>query len=109
MKEWMKSLESQEMFEQLCESDRIHVFVFSANWCPDCMFIRPFMPELIEKFSEFTFVYVDRDKFIDLCIDHEIMGIPSFVAYKNNHEIGRFVNKFRKSKEEINQFLEKLK
>ena len=49
MKTMMNSLTSMEMFEEKKKNNQIVVFVFSANWCPDCMFIKPFMPKLIEK------------------------------------------------------------
>ena len=44
------------------------------------------------------FYYIDRDEMIDLCIDLEIMGIPSFIAYKDGKEVARLVNKLRKHK-----------
>lgn len=34
-----------------------------------------------------------------------IFGIPSFVVIENGQERGRLVNKLRKTKAEINQFL----
>ena len=33
---------------------------------------------LEEKYNHFNFVSVDRDEFIDLAIENDIMGIPSF-------------------------------
>ena len=105
MKEWMNVLENEEQFYELTQENKTTVFVFSAEWCPDCVYIKPFLPELIEKYSQFIFVYVDRDAYIDLCIDLEIMGIPSFVVYKQGKEIGRFVSKLRKTKEQIDDFL----
>ena len=105
MKEWMNVLENEEQFYELTQENKTTVFVFSAEWCPDCVYIKPFLPELIEKYSQFIFVYVDRDAYIYLCIDHEIMGIPSFVVYKQGKEIGRFVSKLRKTKEQIDDFL----
>lgn len=103
----MIKLQSEEQFHTL-KKQGLHLFVFSANWCPDCRFIDPFMPEIEEKYNQFTFVSVDRDKFIDLCSQLDIFGIPSFIAYKDDKEIGRFVSKDRKTKEEIEQFIESL-
>ena len=45
---------------------------------------------------------------IDLCKELDIMGIPSFVAFENGKETGRFVSKLRKTKEEIEQFIDSL-
>lgn len=103
----MKTLQSVEEFETL-KNDGFHVFLFTADWCPDCHFLDPFLPEIEENFSDFTFVSVDRDEFIDLCRDLDIFGIPSFVVFQNGKEIGRLVNKERKTKEEVEEFLSNL-
>lgn len=108
MKNMMKVLKNVEEFYELQKDSKTTVFVFSADWCPDCVFIKPFLPELIKKYEDYQFIYVDRDQYIDLCIDHDILGIPSFVAFKENEEIGRFVSKLRKTKEEIDKFLGEL-
>ncbi|MGD7044273.1 thioredoxin family protein [Jeotgalibacillus proteolyticus] len=100
----MKKLESVEQFQEFKNSGK-HVFMFSADWCPDCRVIDPILPEIEEKFSDHTFVYVDRDEFIDLCIEQNVFGIPSFVAFDNGNETGRFVSKDRKTKEQIEKFL----
>ncbi|TCT19910.1 thiol-disulfide isomerase/thioredoxin [Melghiribacillus thermohalophilus] len=84
------------------------VLLFSADWCPDCRLIEPFMPEIEKKYEEFQFVYVDRDDFIDLCQEYDVFGIPSFIAFENGVEIGRFVSKDRKTREEIEAFLDDL-
>ena len=105
MKTMMSPLTSLEMFEEKKNNENITVFVFSANWCPDCMFIKPFMPKLIEKYQAYEFIYVDRDDYIELCQDLSVLGIPSFVAYKKGNECGRFVSKLRKTEAQIDEFL----
>ncbi|WP_428911290.1 thioredoxin family protein [Niallia sp. Krafla_26] len=104
----MQNLESVEQFKELRENGK-HIFLFSAVWCGDCRFIDPFMPEVEAQYKEFTFVHIDRDEFIDLCVELDVFGIPSFIAYDNGRELGRFVSKDRKTKEEIQQFIEGLK
>lgn len=100
----MRKLQSLEEFEQL-KNDGKHIFVFSADWCPDCRFADLFLPEIEEKYTEYEFVHVDRDEFIDLCTQLDIYGIPSFIAYNNGEELGRFVSKDRKTKEEVESFI----
>ncbi|PLS02035.1 thioredoxin family protein [Neobacillus cucumis] len=104
----MKNLESLEQFEQLRDQDKT-IFMFSAEWCGDCRFIEPALPEIEEKFKEYTFIHVDRDQFIDLCQRVDVYGIPSFIAYENGKELGRFVSKDRKTQEEIEAFISELK
>lgn len=89
------------------QSDK-YVLFFTAGWCPDCAFIKPAMPEIEADFTDYTFITVDRDENIDLAAELGIMGIPSFVVYQDGQEIGRFVNKDRKTKEQVERFLTSL-
>jgi len=103
----MKNLESVEQFNELKQSSTV-VFLFTADWCPDCHFIDPFMPEIEQTFNNLTFISVNRDQFIDICAENEIYGIPSFLAYRDGVEVGRFVSKDRKTKQEIEEFLNRI-
>ncbi len=109
MKTDMPKLESLKQFEEIKQGETISVFTFSADWCPDCRFLEPFLPNLLKKYTQYHFVYVDRDQWMDLCVNLMILGIPSFVAFKNGAEIGRFVSKQRKTEAEIDAFLGGLK
>ncbi|TWT12484.1 thioredoxin family protein [Planomicrobium sp. CPCC 101079] len=103
----MRRLQSVDEFHDLTEQKPV-VFMFTAGWCPDCRVIDPVMPEVEKSFKEYEFVSVDRDEFIDLCIEKDIYGIPSFLAFNNGEEAGRFVSKDRKTQEEIESFLANL-
>jgi thiol-disulfide isomerase/thioredoxin len=100
----LKNLESMEQFEQLRDQGKT-IFMFSAGWCPDCRVIEPLLPEIESKFTAYTFIHEDRDQFIDLCQQLDIYGIPSFIAFGNGKELGRFVSKDRKTQEEIEGFI----
>ncbi|MBJ3848339.1 thioredoxin family protein [Salmonella enterica subsp. enterica serovar Corvallis] len=100
----MKTIETNEELQKVVKDD-LSLLMFSADWFPDCRFVEPFLPELEANYPEFTFYYVDRDKFIDTCAEWDIFGIPSFLVFKEGNEISRFVSKDRKTKEEIEQFL----
>ncbi len=101
--EQLKKMNQDELQAEL--AGKKVVLFFTADWCPDCNFIKPAMPEIEADFPQFTFIKVDRDENIDLAADLGIMGIPSFVAYDDGKEIGRFVNKDRKTKEQVESFL----
>ena len=103
----MKNLESMEQFDSLKNNGK-HIFLFTAGWCPDCRVIEPVLPEIESKYQEYDFISVDRDDFIDLCIQLDVYGIPSFIAFDNGNELGRFVSKNRKTKEEIENFIQTL-
>ncbi|MGP4062621.1 thioredoxin family protein [Halobacillus litoralis] len=103
----MITLESDHQLKNLIENESV-ILLFSADWCPDCRVIEPFIPELEEDYSDWTFVYVDRDQFIHVCAENDVFGIPSFLAFNDGEEVGRFVSKERKTKEEIETFLTKV-
>lgn len=85
-----------------------HVFCFMTDWCGDCRFIKPYLPEIEADFPKLQFVEVDRDKYIDIAKMWDVYGIPSFVVIKNGEISDRLVNKNRKTKEEIEAFLSSL-
>ena len=39
-----------------------YALFFTATWCGDCRFIKPFMPEIEADFPEYTFLKIDRDE-----------------------------------------------
>ena len=103
----MKKIETAAQYEEVKKTKKA-MFVFSADWCPDCRFIQPFLPEIEQTFSEYEFYYVDRDQLLEVCQQENVFGIPSFIAYDNVKELGRFVSKDRKTKEEIERFIRSL-
>lgn len=97
----------QSLNQQL--SDGRYMLFFTADWCPDCRFIKPVMPQIEADYPEYQFLKVDRDENIDLAGEMNVMGIPSFIAYSDGKEIGRFSNGDRKTKKEVEDFIDSLK
>lgn len=105
----MKQIHTAEEVNALKQSSRPVVFLWSANWCPDCLYLYPFLDQIEADNPEFEFYRLDRDELLDEAIDQEILGIPSFTVYQNGKELGRFVSKLRKTPEEISKFLKTIK
>ena len=59
---------SLEELAYLVEKDGKKVFLFVADWCGDCRYIYPALPEIEETNPEFTFIRVDRDQYFFLWI-----------------------------------------
>jgi thiol-disulfide isomerase/thioredoxin len=95
-------------YKSLIEGEKAVCALFTADWCPDCQAVKPVLPELEKEYKDLCdFISLDRDLFIDLCQEQNVFGIPSFIVYRKGKEIGRFVSKDAKTKEEIDSFLKK--
>lgn len=105
--EKLAQMNQNNLNQKLAKGD--YVLFFTADWCPDCNFIKPAMPSIESDFSQYHFLMVDRDENLDLAADLGIMGIPSFLVYHNGQEVGRLVNKKRKTKAEVEEFLQQIK
>lgn len=102
----MTDIHNEEEFEKALKNDGIQVMMFTAFWCPDCMYIKPFLPQIEDDFSNMNFYSLNRDECMDIAMHYDVMGIPSFVCFKDGKEISRFVSTLRKTKDEIEQFLQ---
>ncbi|HUC93957.1 MAG TPA: thioredoxin family protein [Paenibacillus sp.] len=104
----MEKLHTEAEFRGRVGRDGLTVAVFKAAWCKDCHFIEPFMPDVERAYAgRIDFVEIDRDELPDLCSELNILGIPSFIAFRSGQELIRFVSKLRKTREEIEQFLDR--
>jgi thioredoxin-like negative regulator of GroEL len=104
----MQKIQEESTFREQIGEDRLTVAIFKATWCKDCHFIEPFIGEVEAAYSDrLTMVEVDRDEMADLCSELNILGIPSFIAFRKGQELVRFVSKLRKTREEIEQFLDR--
>ena len=102
----MQKVTDVQTFRELTGRDELTVAVFKASWCKDCHFIEPFMPSVEAAYAgKIRFIEVDRDEMAELCEELHIFGIPSFIAYRGGKELVRFVSKLRKTREEIEHFL----
>jgi len=104
----MLKVSNKDQFDELIQKPGLTVAVFKADWCGDCKFIDPFMPEVEEKYAnQLTLIEVDVEHTEGISEAHNVLGIPSFIAFSNGQELVRLVNKLRKSREEIEQFLDR--
>ncbi len=103
----MIELKNAEAYAEAIKEGKSIIY-FTTTWCPDCFIIKPHLKGLEEKYDAYTWYQVDRDDMLDLCQHLGILGIPSFLAYENGAEIGRFVSRMRKTKEEVEAFIDAL-
>jgi thioredoxin-like negative regulator of GroEL len=104
----MLKITEEAAFRELVAEDSLTIAIFKTTWCKDCHYIEPFIAEVEAAYADrLTMVEIDRDDMAELCSELNILGIPSFIAFKKGQELVRFVNKLRKTREEIEQFLDR--
>lgn len=104
----MEKIGTVKRFNQVIAQNEPVVAVFKTSWCPDCHFIDCFMLEIEANYAgKATFVEIDSEKLLDVAQKYHILGIPSFVAFKSGKETIRFVSKLRKTRSEIEQFVDR--
>jgi len=104
----VRKITNEQEFREQIAGDRLTIAVFKTTWCKDCHFIDPFIGDVEEAYSDrLTLIEIDRDDLPDLCGELNILGIPSFIAFRQGRELVRFVSKLRKTREEIEQFLDR--
>ncbi|AEV94384.1 thioredoxin family protein [Pediococcus claussenii] len=100
----MAQFSNEEIFDAI-KSGRKMLF-FTAGWCPDCAFIKPAMPGIMEKYNQFDWITVDRDDNLEVAQHFGVMGIPSFIALEDGKELGRFGKGERRTPKEVEEFIE---
>jgi len=92
----LEKVESAAEFEKAIASPTPTVALFKADWCKDCRFIEPFMPDVAAKYADRLRIFVvDRDALPELAEKYNILGIPSFVAFLGGRETISFISKLR--------------
>ncbi len=101
----MESIQSKEQYLTLIAEEKATVLFFSAGWCPDCNFIDTFIEEVIERNEDiFGFYKVDPDSQKEVCEEANVMGIPSFIAYRAGKIIAEMIGNSGRTKKRLKHF-----
>ncbi len=103
----LKKLKALKEVYDVIENEEKVILYFYTTFCPDCIVLSPYLNRLEKDFSTHTFYKLNRDHHLELAKHLEIYGIPSFLVFENGDEVGRLVNKLRKSYIEVKTFIEK--
>ena len=68
----------------------IEVKKFEASWCGPCKALKPIFENVVSKYNDVNFSYVDVDEQFELASKYAIRSVPTVVIEKNGKEVQRF-------------------
>lgn len=68
--------------------DNIRMEYYTANWCGPCKTVRPIVDELKAEGWNIDKIDVDQDR--AKASAAQVMGVPTFIIYKDNVAVRRF-------------------
>jgi len=99
---------NKENFKSEVEENKKLVLVyFFAPWCGPCKLMHPVIEELMEVYKDKNIIIgeVNVDENSELAEKYGIMGIPTFIFFKEGKEIDQFSG--YRSKDEISSLIDK--
>lgn len=79
-----------EFQTKLATSEKPILIDFWASWCVPCVITKPILEKLAEEYAEqVDFVSINADDSPDVLKHLNIFGIPTVIAFRDNHEVGR--------------------
>ena len=101
----MQGIHKTEDFNSTINSKEPVIIKFEADWCPDCKAMDLWIDPIIEKYNAYQWYSVNRDELEDVAANHDVMGIPSLLIFKNSEKLAHLHSANAKSPEQVETFL----
>ena len=83
---------------EVCESDKLTLVDFWAEWCGPCRKLAPILDEVEKELGEkVKFVKIQADKNLESAQKYSISGLPCMLIFKDGEPVERIVNIVPKS------------
>lgn len=77
-------------FEELIQSHTPVLFDFFATWCGPCQSMNPVLQQIKSELGDkVRILKIDVDKNTEFAAQMKVMGVPTFMLYKDGRELWR--------------------
>lgn len=75
---------------QVLDSDLPVLIEFTADWCPPCMMIAPYIHDIAHKYAgKLRVGIIDSDDNQQTVMDYGVMGLPTLILYVDGAPVER--------------------
>lgn len=75
-------------FKELLNGDQPVMIDFYANWCGPCISMNPILKEVAKEIKgQGKIIKIDVDKYPKMASEMGVMGMPTFMIYKNGKKV----------------------
>ncbi len=92
----MQEVSEKDFDKEVLKSDKPVITDFWAKWCNPCLAMIPIFEELSKELKGLKFVKVNVDENQHIPLKYGVMGIPTFIVFKNGNEVLRQVGAISK-------------
>jgi thioredoxin 1 len=86
----MQEVNSDNFAQEVMDSDKPVLVDFWGPQCAPCLALMPHVEKLESTYGEkIKIVKVDASKNRRLCLDLRVLGLPTYLLYKNGESVGR--------------------
>lgn len=101
----MQPIKTNDQFSEIINGEKPVIVKFQAGWCPDCTRMDMFIDPIMDEYSQYTWYDVNRDELPDIAEQHQVMGIPSLLIFKNGEKTAHLHSANAKTPESVTAFL----
>ncbi|MBN2790011.1 MAG: thioredoxin family protein [Candidatus Delongbacteria bacterium] len=92
-------------FNNIVSDKIVTVAYFSHDECNVCKVLKPKVKELVEKYNDFKFVFVNTKESEEICGQYTVFTVPSVIVFVEGKESKRFSRNFAMT--ELEELLER--
>lgn len=86
-----------DSFQHIVASETPVLIDFFATWCGPCKAMGPILDDLKSDLGDrVRIIKIDVDKNLDLAVEMKVMGVPTFMLYKNGQKLWSEAGTFTK-------------